>query len=671
MHKRLAALCLIPITWALADGPADNQVDKVRSVPPPGISIADDARRELSDRVAQLGSELETLRGELAKKPSLLGRLPDVQIFHKAVDWALRYNEFFTTNEVQAARTQLDQAAQRLAALREGRTPWMNQPGPVALGYTSRIDGSVQPYGLVIPTGVHPGGGHPFRLDFWFHGRGEKLSELAFIQDRSRNPGEFTPPNAFVLHPYGRYCNGSRFAGETDAWEALADVQQRFSIDEDRLVNRGFSLGGAACWHMATHHAWRWAAAAPGAGFSETADFLKVFQNETLQPTWWEQRLWRLYDSTDHALNVSMVPLVAYSGEKDRQKQAADIMATAMDREKLELTHIIGPNTEHRYEPRAKAEVNQRIDAAAARGRDPLPSTVRFVTHTLRYNRMAWVVVDALQQHWEPARIEASLSPVGKIQVATKNLTAFTLDIGAGLAPFDPRNDVEIQVDGVTLKARRPGSDRSWSSSFHKTGDHWELGGLPTNDLRKRHGLQGPIDDAFMDSFLFVTPSGKSTSDTVNQWVEKEFRHAVDHWRSQYRGDARQKAAADLTESDIASHNLILWGDSQSNEWIAKIADKLPIRWKDGSLEVLGKSYASSQHVPVLIYPNPLNPKRYVVLNSSFTFREYDYLNNARQTSKLPDWAILDVSKPGNARVPAEIVTAGFFGEHWELRASP
>jgi len=671
MHKRLAALWLIPITWVLADGPADNQVDKVRPVPPPGVAIPDDARRELSDRVAQLGGNIETLRGELAKKPSMLGRLPDVQIFHKAVDWALRYNEFFTTNEVQAARTQLQQAAERIAALREGRTPWMNQPGPVALGYTSRIDGSVQPYGLVIPTGASPGGGHPFRLDFWFHGRGEKLSELSFIQDRSRNPGEFTPPNAFVLHPYGRYCNGSRFAGETDAWEALADVQQRFSIDEDRLVNRGFSLGGAACWHMATHHAWRWAAAAPGAGFSETADFLKVFQNETLKPAWWEQRLWRLYDSTDHALNVSMVPLVAYSGEKDRQKQAADVMATAMEREKLDLTHIIGPNTEHRYEPRAKAEVNKRIDAAAARGRDPLPSTVRFVTHTLRYNRMAWVVVDALEQHWEPARIEASLSPAGKIQVATKNLTAFTLDIGAGLAPFDPRNEVEIQVDGATLKARRPGSDRSWSSSFRKTGDHWELGGLPTDDLRKRHGLQGPIDDAFMDSFLFVTPSGKSTSDTVNQWVEKEFRHAVDHWRSQYRGDARQKAAADLTESDIASHNLILWGDSQSNEWIAKIADKLPISWKNGLLEVQGKSYAAAQHVPVLIYPNPLNPKRYVVLNSSFTFREYDYLNNARQTSKLPDWAILDVSKPGNARVPAEIVTAGFFGEHWELRTSP
>ena len=50
--------------------------------------------------------------------------------------------------------------------------------------------------------------------------------------------------------------------------------------------------------------------------------------------------------------------------------------------------------------------------------------------------------------------------------------------------------------------------------------------------------------------------------------------------------------------------------------------------------------------MPILIFPNPLNPERYVVLNSGFTFREYDYLNNARQVPKLPDWAVVDVTTP-------------------------
>lgn len=68
-----------------------------------------------------------------------------------------------------------------------------------------------------------------------------------------------------------------------------------------------------------------------------------------------------------------------------------------------------------------------------------------------------------------------------------------------------------------------------------------------------------------------------------------------------------------------------------------------------------------------MIYPNPLNPKRYVVLNSGFTFRELDYLNNARQTPKLPDYAVIDVNVPADARHPGSVVDAGFFGERWEL----
>ncbi len=71
-----------------------------------------------------------------------------------------------------------------------------------------------------------------------------------------------------------------------------------------------------------------------------------------------------------------------------------------------------------------------------------------------------------------------------------------------------------------------------------------------------------------------------------------------------------------------------------------------------------------------MIYPNPLNPKKYVVLNSGFTFREYDYLNNARQVPKLPDYAIIDVSIPPDARKPGGIALAGFFNEAWKLPKS-
>src|SRR5205823_6706227 len=101
---------------------------------------------------------------------------------------------------------------------------------------------------------------------------------------------------------------------------------------------------------------------------------------------------------------------------------------------------------------------------------------------------------------------------------------------------------------------------------------------------------------------------------------------------------------------------------------LAKVAGKLPIRWNAKEGLLVGKqSFDASHHVPVLVYPNPLNPKKYIVLNSGFTFREYDYLNNARQIPRLPDWAILDVNQPPTPQRAAGIAEAGFFGERWEL----
>ena len=59
------------------------------------------------------------------------------------------------------------------------------------------------------------------------------------------------------------------------------------------------------------------------------------------------------------------------------------------------------------------------------------------------------------------------------------------------------------------------------------------------------------------------------------------------------------------------------------------------------------------------------------MLNSGFTFREYDYLNNARQVPKLPDWAIVDVTTPPDSRKPGKVVAADFFDESLGPQAAP
>jgi hypothetical protein len=637
----------------------------VEAVPPRGIAVPEADRQALEDGLGSLAQEIRRLRGEATALPYL----PDVEIFYQAVRIALDHDELFAKEDLGRAKKLLVIGTARARALGQRKTPWLVEPGAKALGYVSRIDGSVQPYGLFLPSTFVDRSPQRWRLDTWFHGREEELSEVNFIDEVSTTGGPFVRPDALVLQPYGRFCNGSKLAGETDFFEALAEVKRRFRVDEDRIVIRGFSLGGHSAWHLGAHFASDWAAVAPGAGFAETPEFLKFFAKETLTPTWWESKLWQLYDAPAYAENFRNVAVVAYSGEIDKQKQAAELMAGVLEKVGVPMVHVIGARTAHAYHPDSIVAINRLVDALAARGRDPLPRRVSLATPTLKYDRQAWVKVEALGRHWDKATVEAQLGD-DHIDVQTRNVTALSLEMPLGRAPFSLGHPVTVRLDGQKLVGPAPGSDRSWTAHFVRSGTRWQQGTL-AEGLRKRHDLQGPIDDAFMDGFVVVTPSGTSWSKDVGRWVDGESLHFIKEWRRQFRGEPRVRRDSDLLPAEIAAHNLILWGDPSSNAVLARIADKLPIKWTKDGIVAGKRRFAGDKNALVAIYPNPLNPRRYVVLNSGFTFREYDYLNNARQVPKLPDWAVLDVSTPPDARHPGKIADAGFFGERWELLPEP
>jgi Prolyl oligopeptidase family len=648
-----------------------------KRIPPPGIEVPAERRDKLQKELDEFQQEIGKL--SLNQSARVHSLLPDVQIYWQAVHNAVADGEFFQPREIDAAFDLLREARARAAQLKENSASWSDSRGLVVRGYRSKLDDSVQPYGLVVPPSYTPAGNDKFRLDLWFHGRGETLSEINFLRDREKNRGTFFPADTIVLHPYGRYCNANKFAGEIDVFEAIESVKERYRIDDDRIAIRGFSMGGASTWHLAVHYPDLWAAANPGAGFAETPVFAKVFHKESLTPIWWETKLFHWYDATDWAGNLWHCPTVAYSGEIDSQKQAADIMAEAMKKEGLELVHVIGPKTKHQYHPQSRFEVDRRITQLVEHGREVLPDAIRFTTYTLRYNRCAWVTVDALDRHWERARIEAHSDEGGGLIFATDNVKAFSVHVPSGYAPIRASVQKEISLQFIPAKIDTNGrepqtlpvsvqtrSDRSWNFSVHREEKHWKVGPLP-DGLRKRHGLQGPIDDAFLEPFLFVRPTGKSPHPEVEKWVHQEFDRAVVRWRRQFRGTPRIVDDRDVTPADIESKNLILWGDAASNSVIARVADKLPIREDGGQITAGTQKFDAEHHAPILIYPNPLNPNRYVVLNSGFTFREHADMSNALQIPMLPDWAIVDIRTPPTDDWPGKMAAADFFDEQWQL----
>ncbi len=606
-------------------------------------------RRELEAGAAQLAAAI----AKLPPRPELT----DVQIFHKAVDWALRYDEVLDLKQIAVARGLLTQGLARASALAAGRTPWLEQTGMVLRAYRSQMDGSLQPYALLVPDGWKPGDRKPRRLDFWFHGRNEKLTELAFLDSQARAKPEFAPPGTFVCFLYGRLCNANKFAGERDLFEAWDHLRNRYAVDDNRVVVRGFSMGGAATWHFAVQHAGLWAAAAPGAGFAETAEFAHVFDagKEPIPP--WEQKLWRWTDATLYAANLANVPLVAYSGEIDKQKQAADIMLRYAEKEGLTFPHIIGPQTAHKYHPEAKPKIEAFVSAAAAKGRDPEPKQVHLTTYTLVYPRMRWVELESLEKSFERADVTAKVEG-NKITATTRNVAAlrFVTPFATGLASDRIQ---QVVLDGATL----PAGWNKAGAQFHKENGQWKNGSLTT--LHKRPGVCGPLDHAFMSRFLFVRPTGRPLNAAVGAWAKAEMELARSEWRRVFRGEAPIKDDIAITADDIAHCNLILWGDVASNKLLAQLADKLPLRWSAAALEFGGKKYDAAHHAPVLIFPNPLNQSRYLVLNSGQTFRSGANNTNSDQTPKLPDWAIVDLREPAGPRWPGKIAATGFFDDQW------
>src|SRR2546425_5720643 len=250
------------------------------------------------------------------------------------------------------------------------------------------------------------------------------------------------------------------------------------------------------------------------------------------------------------------------------------MMAKALKAEGIELTHIIGPKTAHAYERDAKEEINRRIDRIAGQRRNPVPDKVWFTTWTLRYNEMLWVTVDGLERHWERARVDAELQPAeNSITASTKNVSRISFSFASGLYPLDLSGAPKVLLDGQKLEGAVPFSDRSWAGHFEKQGKKWAAVRAPEEtSLRKRHALQGPIDDAFMDSFIMVRPTGKPFNEKAAAWAAEELGHATNQWRQQFRGEPRVKDDADVTPEEIASNNLVLWGDPASNQLLARLA---------------------------------------------------------------------------------------------------
>ena len=186
--------------------------------------------------------------------------------------------------------------------------------------------------------------------------------------------------------------------------------------------------------------------------------------------------------------------------------------------------------------------------------------------------------------------------------------------------------------------------------------------------IQKVSGLQGPIDDAFMDSFVCVRGTGTPWHEATQKVAEENLNRFESEWNKYLRGYLPIKDDAAVSDEDIAGRNLILFGDPSSNSLIGQILDRLPMKWTKEQLELAGKTYTAAEHVPVMIFPSPLATGRYIVLNSGHTFHAVDFQGtNALLYPRLGDYAVLGIKPTEKDPLALETITAGLFDDFWRI----
>ena len=617
-----------------------------------------DQKAEIHKKLAELSARIAAL-GSKNADPALLA---DVQIYKKATDYILRFpEEFFGQQYAAETIKTLDAGIMRALELDAGVPSWPKQSGNLVRGFVSRIDGSVQPYGLTIPASYD--GKKPMRLDVWLHGTQQQMNEVRFItqQSAAHETSQILADDFIQVEPFARMNHSYKFYAETDVYEAIAAVRKHYNIDPERIIIRGHSMGGhQGAGRLALQNPTFFAAFEASAGYAETREYAAARPAvKALTP--YQEAALHYVDAEDYAMNGFNVPFVSYGGEKDGQLRASVRLREAIEREGFTLVKespykwttadlralfLIGPDTGHAWHKQSKAESEAFIRKAVQETAGKPPNHVRFVTYTMRYNNAHWVTVEGLEESYKRADVDAKRTgDMKQYTVTTKNVSRLKFDVPAAA----------FTIDGQTVKGGA-------NPTFAKTNGKWALSAARPAGLHKVHRLQGPIEDAFTDAFLAVRGSGQPWNPTVQSYIDQR----LDGFRSEFakwmRGDIRVKSDTSVSANDIANYNLVLFGDPGSNSLIAKVMGRLPIQWTKSDIIVGAQKFPTADHALVLIYPNPLNPQKYVVLNTGQTFSANRVTSGTEAVffPRLGDWAVLTTG--------GEVKTAGFFDETWKLK---
>jgi predicted esterase len=219
----------LPTSSLPADGYSVRWGGDLERLPPSGLSLLP----TFDAAVAERRIEENAGRITAGSRSTLLFKLEQVK------EVQARLHAYDTAGNLRSLLAQFEIL---LAQAERGNDVLAAQRGTLRRAFRSKIDGTLQPYTVHLPSGLVAANKRP--LIVFLHGSGEDDRDV--LSDDDAIILSMFPPNAIMLAPFGRGTSNcfTKDHAQDDIREAIEDVMTNYPVDSSRVVLAGFSMGG-------------------------------------------------------------------------------------------------------------------------------------------------------------------------------------------------------------------------------------------------------------------------------------------------------------------------------------------------------------------------------------------------------------------------------------------
>lgn len=577
----------------------------------------------------------------------------------------------------------LGRARELLRRLRESKAdPYPLEGGRISLrGYRSPVSEHRQGYAVYIPPDYDPKRSYPLMVVL--HGGtangnlflGVVLgNNMSWKKYREHLWDAFEPrwkPDWIVMAPDGFGHVMWRWMGERDVLDAVEDVKRNYNVDPDRVVLGGLSNGGVGAYSIGLRHAWQFSAVMAMAGAPSWLQYAGGRMSEQ------ETSCVRPYSGLHLAENAFNTDFRYYHGRADTgpmKPRFVDQFTASIRRLRVPFKKVwyqLGHDI--LYAVHKHGRIYEKL---AGVKRNPRPREVRLVTGDYRASRQHWVTVTRIARYPELGRVRARVEGRDLI-VDTSNIRAFSLDMRDAPLEHDGKEsapaEVSIRIDGSVVY-RGPPEKLGDTGHFIRESRKWKVGapGPKAGQLEKKPGLSGPLTDAYFDATVHVYGTGDpGQTERLKRAAEKGSKGwPLWLWRVSHP----VLADTEVTPDVMLDNHLVLYGTPGANRILEQIKGQLPIKLEADAI-VLGEQRFSGQGLGTrFIYPNPLSPRRYVIVQWGLTVGAVAAGHNLPDF--LPDYVVYDERSTRTRerlafKKSSRPLALGFFDGSWQLPEPP